>query len=631
MLDPDYSSLGFKCGLEINRRLKTKKLFCNCETEIEEQPKSEIKRKLRAVAGELGKVDVAVLHELARGKEFIYKIYPKSSCLVEMDEEPPHSVNSDALQISLLVSKMLSAKIPDEVHFMRKTVIDGSNTSGFQRTAIVGIDGELDTSLGTVGITNVSLEEESAQILETRDGETVFGLNRIGIPLVEIGTAPDIKSPEHAKETAEKIGMLLKSTGKVMRGIGTIRQDVNVSIKEGARTEIKGCQDLKMIPALVRHEVLRQLGLIRIKRELGHRNFRKQEAHIFDATSVFKTSQSKILAGKEVYAVKIDGVSGLFREPLNDLRTLGGEVAGYARTKAKIRGIIHSDEDMSKYGIGGEFKGLGIVLGAKDLDLVAIVATDRQTAERALNAVVQRVNSVLDGVPKETRRALPDGDSEFMRPLPGAARMYPETDVAPVEIPRAMVQKIKLPETLDKKMARLQKMIGKELAKGIIASEYSDLFEEIDKIIQKKYKIKNVLSNQDYLTAITCAADVFVNKIPALKRDGVEVEKIPDKKLSDIFVKPALSKEVIPDFLKELAKTPFENAAAIRGRMGLGKLTAGEWQIKARAIIERDKNVLGMLNAINKIMGEAMKELKGEVDGGVLAEFIKTELKKYKK
>lgn len=629
MADINYSALGFKCGLEIHRRLKTKKLFCNCETEIEEAPKSEIKRKLRAVAGELGEIDPAALHELARGKEFIYKIYPKSSCLVEMDEEPPHSVNSDALQISLLVAKMLSAKIPEELHFMRKTVIDGSNTSGFQRTAIVGIDGNISTSLGDVGITNISLEEESCQILETRDKETVFGLDRLGIPLVEIGTAPDIKSPEHAKETAEKIGMLLKSTGKVMRGIGTIRQDVNVSIKGGARTEIKGAQDLKMIPELVRQEVLRQLGLLRIKRDLGHRNFRKQEAHIFDATSVFKTSQSKILAGKQVYAVKIEGISGLFREPLNDLRTLGSEVAGYTRTKAKIRGIIHSDEDLSKYGIGGEFKGLGIVLGAKDLDLVAIVAADRKTAEKALNAVVQRVNLLLDGLPKETRRALPDGDSEFMRPLPGAARMYPETDVAPVEIPWAIIQKIKLPETLDKKMARLQKKIGKELAKGIVASEYLDLFEEIDRALQKKYKAKDT---RNYLIMIKYAADIFVNKLPASKRNGMPIENIPDKMLYDFFVLPiVIAKERAQEFFERVAMVPHKHYSAIKQEMGFGKLTAGEWQVKAKAVIERNKNVLGVPNAINKIMGEAMKELKGEVDGGVLAEFVKAELRKYKK
>ncbi|VVB61304.1 Glutamyl-tRNA(Gln) amidotransferase subunit E [uncultured archaeon] len=605
----DYPALGFKCGLEIHRRLKTKKLFCNCETETEETPKSEIKRKLRAVAGELGEIDPAALHELGRGKEFVYKIYPKSSCLVEMDEEPPHSANSDALGISLLVSKMFSAKIPDEVLFMRKTVIDGSNTSGFQRTAIVGLDGKFSTSQGFIGITNISLEEESCQILETRDGETVFGLNRLGIPLVEIGTAPDIKSPAHAKETAEKIGMLLKSTGKVMRGIGTIRQDVNVSIKDGARTEIKGAQDLKMIPELVRQEVLRQLGLLKIKKELENRGFKREEIKIIDATSVFKNTASNILRGKEIYAAKIEKVSGLFKEKLNDFRTLGNEIAGYARAKVKVKGIIHSDEDLAKYGIEKEFDELRKILGAKDADLVAIVAADKNMAENALNAVINRVNALLDGIPKETRRALQNGDSEFMRPLPGAARMYPETDVAPVEIPRAIIQKINLPETLDKKLARLEKEIGKELASQIMASDYLDIFEEIS----GKYNV----DKRD-------VAAFFTNTLPNLKvRENIDADKINENVFMEIFAllqKGRIQKDKIPHIILQNYRTGKSVSEIIAAAP---KISGKEIEDVVKAVIAREKT-----DKINVIIGEAMKELKGKASGKEIAEAVKKVLGK---
>ena len=231
----DYKKLGFKCGIEIHQRLDTNKLFCDCSSSMQEEPCGEVKRKLRAVPGEMGEVDPAALYEYLRNRNFIYKVYPSESCDVELDEEPPHEVREEALEISLQVAKMLDCEVPEEIHPMRKTVIDGSNPSGFQRTMLVGLDGELETSEGSVGIENLCLEEESAQILNQEGNTVAYGLNRLGIPLVEIGTAPEIKNPTHAKEVAEKLGNMLRATGRVQRGIGTIRQDVNVSIENGAR------------------------------------------------------------------------------------------------------------------------------------------------------------------------------------------------------------------------------------------------------------------------------------------------------------------------------------------------------------------------------------------------------------
>ena len=256
----DYEKIGFKCGIEIHNRLNTKiKLFCGCKPMFSgSKLTSLIKRKLRAVAGELGQVDVAALYEYLRDRTFFYQCYPDETCLVEIDEEPPHTVNKEAFEVALQVALLLKAEVPDEIHIMRKTVIDGSNTCGFQRTAIVGMNGVLDTSQGKVRITNISLEEESAGIVKQEDNEITYRLDRLGIPLIEIGTAPDVKNPEHAKEVAEKLGMIIRSTGKSQRGIGVTRQDVNVSIAKGARVEIKGVQELDMIPSIIDNEIKRQ-------------------------------------------------------------------------------------------------------------------------------------------------------------------------------------------------------------------------------------------------------------------------------------------------------------------------------------------------------------------------------------
>jgi len=260
----DYKKIGFKCGLEIHNRLNTKtKLFCGCRPSFsEDRPFTFVKRKMRAVAGELGQVDAAALYEYLKDRVFNYSCYKEETCLVDIDEEPPHAMSKEALEIVLQIAKLLKADVPDEVHIMRKIVVDGSNVASFQRTAIVGMNGMLETSQGNVGIANISLEEESAVTVGQKGSEISYRLDRLGIPLVEIGTAPDIKSPEHAKEVAEKIGMIVRSTGKSQRGIGVTREDLNVSISKGARVEIKGVQELDMIPALIENEVKRQQAMI---------------------------------------------------------------------------------------------------------------------------------------------------------------------------------------------------------------------------------------------------------------------------------------------------------------------------------------------------------------------------------
>ena len=259
-----------KSGLEIHQQLDTHKLFCNCPSVLRsDEPEFEVKRKLHAVAGESGEIDIAAKHEAEKDKEFIYQGYD-TTCLVELDEEPPHLINQEALQIALHIALLLNCNILPITQIMRKTVVDGSNTSGFQRTMLIAKDGFVQIEKGKVRIESIYLEEDAARPAKAESEETntrIYKLDRLGIPLVEIQTAPDIKSSEQAKETALHIGDILRSC-KVKRGIGTIRQDVNISISNHPRVEIKGFQDVKMFIPVIENEIKRQQENLKMKKEL---------------------------------------------------------------------------------------------------------------------------------------------------------------------------------------------------------------------------------------------------------------------------------------------------------------------------------------------------------------------------
>jgi len=266
----NYKKLSLKCGLEIHQQLDTRhKLFCSCSTAMQErEPIKVISRKQHVVASELGKVDVAAQYEYLRNRTFFYQAFKNESCLVELDEEPPHPLNREALKFALQIALLLNCEIPNEIQVMRKTVIDGSNTGGFQRTAIIGSNGFIKYKGKKVEITHVALEEDAAAIVKEENGNVTYRLNRLGVPLVEIGTGL-LKNynPEDVQEIAYLIGMICHSTERVKHGLGSIRQDVNVSIRNGARVEIKGLQELGLLSKVIELEVERQLSLPKIEEE----------------------------------------------------------------------------------------------------------------------------------------------------------------------------------------------------------------------------------------------------------------------------------------------------------------------------------------------------------------------------
>jgi len=374
----DYEELGLVAGLEIHQQLDTAtKLFCNCPTRIREPEEStrSLTRYLHPTKSELGEIDEAALEESMVDREFEYLAYD-STCLVEEDDEPPHRVDREAMEVALEIGQLLDMHVADQVHVMRKIVIDGSNTSGFQRSMLVANDGAIETSEGPVGIEDMLLEEESAQRVEETDDGVRFSLDRLGIPLVEIGTKPDIRSPEQAREAAERIGMLLRSTGKVKRGLGTIRQDVNVSIADGARIELKGVQSLDDIDDIVRNEVRRQVELLDIRDELHERGASVGEP--LDVTEVFDDTESGVIrgaldAGGVVQAVLLEGFDGLVGREIQPDRRLGTELSDYAKRHG-AGGIFHTDE-LPAYGVTDEeITALREAAEAGPEDAVAIVA-----------------------------------------------------------------------------------------------------------------------------------------------------------------------------------------------------------------------------------------------------------------
>ncbi|ODS39081.1 MAG: glutamyl-tRNA(Gln) amidotransferase subunit E [Candidatus Altiarchaeales archaeon WOR_SM1_86-2] len=707
----NYQKLGFKAGIEIHQQLDTHKLFCGCPSELrEDEPDIIVKRRMRAVAGELGDVDPAALHEFLKDREIIYEAYSDTNCPVELDEEPPHLLNQQALEIALEVSLLLNAKIVDEVQVMRKTVIDGSNTSGFQRTALVAMDGYIETSEGRVGIPTICLEEDAARKMGEEGSATTYRLDRLGIPLIEICTDASIKNPKHAREVAEKLGMILRSTGKVKRGIGTIRQDLNVSILSGQRIEAKGVQDLRLISKVLKGEVERQLRLLEVKKELEERGvgFDKTffKSFVVDVSGIFsennKKTRSKIIKNVlekngVVLAVKLPGFYGLLGSKFcaipgaskerEEKRRLGPEFAQYAKSASGVKGLFHSDE-LPAYGISQEeVDEIKRKLDCSDTDAFVLVAAQEKSAGKALDAVVERAGMAFEGVPKETRKAREDGSTEFMRPLPGSARMYPETDEPPISITSELIENIRknLPELPGEKMKRYTGIgLSKEMANQMIHSNLCDTFDnfltkfkEIDPtlIAVTLFSIKQmekagasflnafeqIEKVEDSLKSLSptpeqmekAGVSIGASLLPALeqmekmrasfKSPSLTPEQIEKMRASFKSFSPTpeqiegvlslveegkISKEAIPEILAELGKNPKKTALDVMVEKGLGLMSKAEVEGVIAEIINQNKELIQRMGdkAFGPLMGLVMKELGGRADAGVVREILTEKL-----
>ncbi len=616
----DYEELGLVAGLEIHQQLDTAtKLFCDSPT-VERDPEAaerKLTRRLHPTKSELGELDEAALEESRVDREFTYLAYD-TTCLVEEDDEPPRRVGEEALSVALQIADLLDVTVVDQAHVMRKLVIDGSNTSGFQRSILLGQQGEIRTSEGTVSIEDLMLEEESAKRVEETDEGVIYSLDRLGVPLVEIGTGPDIRSPEQAMEAAERIGMLLRSTGAVKRGLGTIRQDVNVSIAEGARVEVKGVQDLRGIEEIVRNEVRRQAELVEIRAELRERDADVGEPR--DVSGVFADTDSGVIrgaldAGGSVRAVPLYGFEGVVGREIGPDRRLGTELSDHAKRHG-AGGVFHTDE-LPAYGVTeAEVASLREAVGAGASDAVALVADDSVTAELAIDAVADRAAAAIDGIPEETRGANDDGTTRYLRPLPGAARMYPETDVPPVEPDPSDVER---PELLDEKVDRYVSAFGLDrgLAEQVAFGRRFPTFE----------------AAVDRGADPTFAATTLASTTTEIRRAGAPVGNLTDAHLLavlDLVESDELAKEGVPEVLTTLAEDPEITAEAAVEVAGLSGVSEDEVREAVVEVVERNADQVAAegMDAFSGLMGEAMGALRGKADGEVVSDVLREEIGK---
>ena len=612
------------CGIEIHQQLDTKKLFCSCDSHLCEEGHGSTYRRLRPTTSEMGEIDRAALAQFQRNLGYRYQSCDGTSCLVELDEEPPHDTNAEALATTLTFSEMMNARVVDEIHFMRKIVVDGSNTSGFQRTALIAMNGSLDVNGRDISILSICLEEDACRKVETTDAEVTYRTDRLGIPLIEIATGPDMHDPEEVMEVALRIGTLLRATRRVKRGIGTIREDLNISVPGGARIEIKGVQELRLLPLFVENEMKRQNMLIKIKGILNDRGTVPAEFDPVDVTEIFKTSASKVIKGAlsdkgKVIAVRLPGFKGVMNGENGTLR-LGAEMAQRARTKG-VKGIFHSDE-LPNYGIEPEFVDqLRDFLGMNgEFDAFAICAAKEKKAKDALEMAVIRANEALVGVPEETRDPLPDGTSKYSRPLPGAARMYPETDVPPITITAERMQNVRdnlpeLPEEMEKRLVS-QYGINAQQAKQVVREDKIDMFE--------------ALGSMEGMASV--AASTLLYTFSELEAADVDTSALDQARMSELFgmlIEGAFAKEALPAILKEMAVSGSKSKDAL-SKLGLEAVDESEAvAIIAGIVAERADFVKSKgMGAVGPLMGPVMGALKGKLDGKRVSDILSQEIKK---
>jgi glutamyl-tRNA(Gln) amidotransferase subunit E len=512
---------------------------------------------------------------------------------------------------------MLEAEPVREVHFMRKLVIDGSNTTGFQRSALIAVDGGITVDGKRIGIPTILLEEDAARKVSEAEGEVVYRLDRLGIPLVEIATTPDIETPEEAAKVALGIGSWLRATRRVMRGIGTIREDLNVSIRGGSRIEIKGVQELRMIPTYVEKEVERQFALLEAVKELKSRGVSRIDLEVQDLSAVLASSSSKVVraaldAGGTVLGARLPGFRGLLKG------SLGPELAAHARV-AGVRGILHSDE-LPGYGITAEeVDAIAKALRVSGTDAFVLVADDEVRARRAFEEMLPRMRAALAGVPEETRDPRPDGTSVYSRPLPGKARMYPETDVPPIRVTDEWLERLRkeLPEPPERRAARLSERYGihEQQARQLVQEGSDILFEAIAK---------------DFGDA-KLVASVLLYALAEIRREGVPVDAIPEDRIRQLFalVKAgAFAKEAIPDVLREVARSGRDPQEAAKG-LGLSGFSRQEVERIVDEIVAGNRDLIATRGegALAPLMGRAMERLRGRAEGKLVNELLRERLK----
>ena len=622
-----YQELGLKCGLEIHQQLLTeKKLFCRCKTVMhKDEPTATILRHMRPTLSELGEYDGTALMEFKTKKNVIYQLYDDTVCTYEMDDTPPFRLNKQALEIALEIAFLLNCNIVDEIHISRKQYLDGSIPTGFQRTGIIGIGGWIPYKNRKIRIIQLGLEEDACREISDVGHKIIFKADRLSIPLVEVVTYPDIQTPAEAGEVANLIGRLLRSTGKVRRGLGSIRQDINVSIKGSTRIELKGVPKLQYIAKAVANEARRQKALLEIRDELRLRGITEGifQSEYRDVTSFFKNSKCKrfkevIINKGKIYGMVLCLFAGIFDKPTQPGKTFCDEIAGRVRVIACLDvmpNIVHSTH-FKEFGLNlEEINQLEKFLDVKSTDTMVLVWGDEADVKTAVKEIKIRAVEATIGVPSETRQVFSDGTNDFERILPGPNRMYPDTDSPPTPISGESLEHIAkfLPERIWDCEKRLEKLgLPQALVKSLSISRNLKVF---DKIVKK-------LDVNPVLVAVT-----LEEKLKWLRRRGKNVDLISDVKLYNLFEmlsKNKFSKEAVPTILEFLADNPDKTVNKAIVELDIKPMFLEELQNVVDEVLAQYSNLKKINRPFKIIMGEVMKIARNRIDGKLVNEVVKT-------
>ena len=608
-----------KVGLEIHQQLASKnKLFCDCKIIESNEYDFTFKRNLRPTQSEMGSYDQAALFESKKIKSVKYQSSKNANCLIESDEEPPRTVNNEALELVLTISLALNCTIEDELHIMRKIVIDGSNTTGFQRTILVGRNGFLEVEGIRVGIQSVCLEEDAARIInedKKEDENKAYSLDRLGIPLIEIALEPISNSPIFVTNVAQTVGRLLRSTKKVTRGLGSIRQDVNISTENGPVVEVKGVQQLSQLPLVIEYERKRQDALNQIANELKKRDIDESSFidNVTDVTQLLSKSSSKvvkkILTGDSRFtAFVLRRFKGILSfEPYPGIR-LGKELGDLVKVYG-IGGIFHSDE-LPNYGITTEdVESISDVLRMDKNDAFVLIGGPTKSLNTVLLELFTRIKKGFSGIVPETRSARLDGVTVFSRPKPGSSRMYPETDIPYILIDEGKLKQLSqdTPQPWNEIIDQICKKynINKTLAENIFDSKYFSLFEKI---------VSHTSTSPSFVIS------KLTEDLVSMEREGYDSSILSEDVLFCLFTEldnSRITKESIPLVIEKLLKNESMDVDEIISSFGTESISEGYVDQTISKIIHENSNVISQkgLDSVGLLMGRCMEVLRGKIDG----------------
>jgi glutamyl-tRNA(Gln) amidotransferase subunit E len=632
----DYAEVGLICGLEVHQQLLTeKKLFCRCPAgKYTKEHDGTVLRHMRPTLSELGEYDGTALMEKKTRKNIIYLLHQSNVCTYEMDDTPPFLMNPNALDVAIEQCLMLGCDIVDEVHIARKQYLDGSIPTGFQRTAIVGVNGKLPFRGRELSIIQVSVEEDSCREVSDRGHLIVWRTDRLGTPLIETVTGPDLRTPEEVAEAILLVGRVCRSTGHVRVGMGASRQDVNVSVRGGRRVEIKGVPRAGWAPALVHGEAVRQVNLLELRDELHRRGFDapgKIAFEDFDVTDIFAASPLEYLRregfehfvnsdgrrrGFEmlpgpfcVRAIKLPGLAGTLSWPGQPDLTFAHELAGRVRVIACLDQqpiILHSEKWPDYASAKQELDRLRKRCGCKPGDAFVVVWGIQDDTICAAEEIRLRYQDATDGVPNETRQPFSDGLTHFERILPGPDRMYPDTDSPPQKVTRERTEALQaaLPAPPWIREQRYGEVgVPRETIRFLIRRNAARL-------------VDLVTAGSD--AGLRRACFFFGERIKGARRAGVRVDAIRDAAWTDLFGLAAKREALLEAWgalVTAMAASPESPASRVAQELGLLE-DPGDWRGRLSELAagpgpDHGDGTDGQ--RLRFLMGAAMKVLRGKV------------------